>query len=202
MLRLGPGALSDVEILALVLGTGRTGQNVIASAQIVLERAGGFAGLLALSPDQLQRFPGVGPATAGRLTAAAEMWRRSSESPIAGKLQDSLAIARSVLPQLMYRSDERFLVVVADRGLRLREVVMLRQGSEHRVEIEIHDVLTVVLARGGAAFAVAHNHPGGSLQPSKADAAITTQLRVAADTVKLRFLDHIIVAGSEWTSIA
>ena len=202
MLRLGPQALSDVEVLALVLGTGRSGQNVLVSAQVLLERAGGFAGLLALSPGQLQRFSGVGVATAGRLVAAAEMWRRASESPIAGQLQDSSAIAVAVLPQLMYRSDERFLVVVADRGLRLREVVVLREGGEHRVDIEVTEVLRVVLSRGGAAFAVAHNHPGGGLHPSAADAAITTQLRAAAAAVKLRFLDHLIVAGSEWTSIA
>lgn len=202
LLRLGPEALSDAEVLALVLGSGRTGQNVVVFARKLLAHVGGFAGLLSLTPEQLLRLPGVGPATTGRLVGATEMWRRGREPSANVRLVDSASIARAVLPELVHRHSERFLVVVTDRGLRLREVVLLREGTEHRVQIEIREVLQIVLTRRGAAFAVAHNHPAGSMEPSAADVSITSELRAAAETVGLRFLDHLIVSGGDWSSIA
>ena len=199
--RLGPDALTDAEVLALVLGAGLPGRNVVDAARELLAAHGGFAGILALSASQLAQLPGIGPATIGRLVAATEMWRRASTATTLQPLADSSAIALVVLPELQHRALERFVVVVADRGLRLREVVLVREGSALRVQVEVAEVLQTVLLRGGTVFAVAHNHPGGSLQPSAADAAFTAQLRAAAVTVRLRFLDHLIVAGSEWRSL-
>lgn len=200
--RLGPTALSDRELLALVLGTGSHGRNVIAVAEDVLGRAGGFRGLLAMPSDELQQMPGVGPATAGRLAAAAEMWRRAAVPSASTKLTDSASIARVVSPLLMHRRTEQLLLLVADRALRLLGTVVIREGSEARVDVQPGEVLARVLALRGRAFAVAHNHPGGSLEPSATDTVATEQLRDASHAVGVRFLDHLIVAGADWRSIA
>lgn len=200
--RLGPNALSDRELLALVLGSGSRGRNVIATAGDILDRVGGFRGLLPMTTEELQRLPGVGPATAGRMAAAAEMWRRAAAPIALTKLSDSAAIARAALPLLMHRRTEQLLLLVADRALRLLGTIVVREGSDGRVDVDVGDVLTQVLTLRGHAFAVAHNHPGGTLEPSAADAAATKRMRAAADTVGLRFLDHLIVAGVDWRSVA
>jgi DNA repair protein RadC len=199
--RVGVGALSDAELLALVLGSGWPGQNVVSWSAVLLREADGFAGLLAMDAGQLQQLRGVGPATAGRLVAAGEMWRRANTAERASPLSDSASIAHVVLAELAHRSIERFVVVVVGRDLRVREVVSLRDGSDHTVHVDSRDVLSAVLSRSGAAFAVAHNHPGGQTEPSAADVALTTALQGAAHAVGLRFLDHILVAGTEWRSI-
>lgn len=202
LIRSGAAALSDAELLALVLGSGRPGRSVVASARMLLAQVGGFGNLVVMDAGQLQKLFGVGPATAGRLVAASEIWRRANAPTTASQLTDSAAIARVMLPELMHRQTERFLLVVADRALRVRDVVLLCEGNDHTVHVAVGDVLKAVLSRGGAAFAVAHNHPGGVLRASEADVAITERLRVAAAIVGLRFLDHIIVAGGDWRSIA
>lgn len=199
--RVGADALSDAELLALVLGSGWPGQNVVTFSAALLDATGGFASLLAMDAAQLEQLHGVGPATAGRLVAAGEMWRRANGAERASKLSDSASIAHVVIAQLAHRSIERFLVVVVTRDLRVREVVVVREGSDHSVHIDSRDVLSAVLSRNGAAFAVAHNHPGGLIDPSAADVALTKALKVAADAVGIRFLDHILVAGNEWRSI-
>ena len=200
--RLGPAALSDRELLALVLGSGSHGRNVIATAGDILDRVGGFRGLLPMTSEELQGMPGVGPATAGRMAAAAEMWRRAAVPSVSKKLSDSASIAHVALPLLMHRRTEQFLLLATDRALRLLDTVVISGGSEARADVDVSEVLTRVFTLRGHAFAVAHNHPGGSLEPSAADTAATEQLRTAAGAVGLRFLDHLIVAGADWRSIA
>jgi DNA repair protein RadC len=200
--RLGAAALADAEVLALVLGSGQHGRNVVALSQALLAQAGGFPGLALMNVDQLQNLPGIGPASASRVVAAIEMWRRSVEPSSGLLLTDSDSIAKVVLPELRHRTDERFLVVVGDRAQRFREIVRLRQGTDRMVKVESSEVVQAVFSRAGGTFALAHNHPGGSSEPSVADTAITRQIRVAARAVGLRFLDHLVVAGDEWRSIA
>lgn len=200
--RLGPSALSDRELLALVIGAGSAGCNAIETSENILSRSGGFRGLLSMTSATLQEIPGIGPATAGRLAAATEMWRRAAAPLASVKLSDSASIARIVLPMLMHRCDEQLLLLVTDRALHVLDTVVVGEGSEARVDVDASKLLTRVFTTRGHAFAIAHNHPGGSLDPSEADAAATERLRAAARVVGLRFLDHIIVAGSDWRSIA
>jgi DNA repair protein RadC len=201
LMRVGAGALTDAEILALVLGSGSSGQNVVSWSAAVLRDADGFAGLLSMDAGRLQQVRGIGPATAGRLAAVAEMWRRANGVERTSRLSDSASIADVVLAQLAHRPIEQFVVIVAGRDLRVREVVALRDGSEHAVHVDSREVLSAVLSRGGVAFAVAHNHPGGAAEPSNSDVVLTNALREAAEAVGLRFLDHILVAGADWRSI-
>lgn len=196
--RIGPAALTDEELLALVLGTGRQGRNVLATSRAVLRQTGGFSGLAAMDVARLERLPGIGPAMAGRLAATPEIWRRAGTTSAWSRLIDDDAVARIVLPELAHRATERFVVVVADRAGRPLELVSMRDGGDSQVSVEPSEVLQTVLVRAGRSFAVAHNHPGGSLEPSVADTTITRRLSAAAATIGLRFLGHILVAGAEW----
>jgi DNA repair protein RadC len=201
MRRLGVGALTDDEVLALVLGSGQPGRSVIAFARSILRRTGGFPGLATMDFARLETLAGVGPATAGKLVAIIEIWRRAGASSAWTRLVDDEAIARVVRPELLHRDGERFVVVVADRAARPLELVLLRDGGVDQVSIEPAEVLQAVLTRGGRSFAVAHNHPSGSLQPSVADIAVTRRLDQAAATIGVRFLGHILVAGEGWVQL-
>lgn len=202
MRRLGVGSLTDDEVLALVLGSGQSGRSVLALARSILARCGGYAGLATMDFARLETLPGVGPATAGRLVAIIEIWRRAGRSSAWTRLVDHSAVADVVRPELLHRDSERFVVVVADRAARPLELVLLREGGVDERSIQPADILQAVLTRGGRSFAVAHNHPSGSLEPSVADTVLTRRLDQAAATIGLRFLGHILVAGERWTALS
>jgi DNA repair protein RadC len=201
MRRLGVGTLTDDEVLALVLGSGQSGRSVLALARSVLRRTGGFPGLATMDYPRLEQLPGVGPATAGRLVAITEIWRRAGAPSAWTRLVDHEAIARVVRPELLHRDSERFVIVVADRAVRPIELVLLRDGGVDEPSVLPADVLQAVLTRGGRSFAVAHNHPSGVLDASVADIMLTRRLDQAAATLGLRFLGHILVAGEQWTAL-
>jgi DNA repair protein RadC len=201
MRRLGVGSLTDDEVLALVLGSGQTGRNVLTLARSILRRTGGFPGLATMDFARLENLPGVGPATAGRLVAIIEIWRRAGTASAWTRLVDDQAIADIVRPELLHRDSERFVVVVADRAARPLEVVLLRDGGVDDSQIQPADVLQAILTRGGRAFAVAHNHPSGVLDASVADLMLTRRLDSAAATIGIRFLGHVLVAGDRWTAL-
>ena len=201
MRRLGIGSLTDDEVLALVLGSGQTGRNVLALARSILRRTGGFPGLATMDFARLETLPGVGPATAGRLVAIIEIWRRAGASSAWTRLVDQKSIADIVRPELLHRDSERFVVVVADRAARPLEIVLMRDGGVDETTVQPAEVLQAVLTRGGRAFAVAHNHPSGVLDASVADTMLTRRLDQAAATIGLRFLGHILVAGEGWTAL-
>lgn len=201
MRRLGVGALTDDEVLALVLGSGQTGRSVLALSRAVLRRTGGFPGLATMDFARLERLPGVGPATAGRLVAITEIWRRAGASSTWTRLVDTTAVAEVVRPELLHRDSERFVVVVADRAARPLELVLMRDGGVDETTVQPADVLQAVLTRGGRSFAVAHNHPSGVLDASVADLMLTRRLDQAAATMGLRFLGHVLVAGDGWRAL-
>jgi DNA repair protein RadC len=93
------------------------------------------------------------------------------------------------------------VVAVLDRRLHVLDVISLGEGTAAHASAPVTEILRSVLARGGYAFALAHNHPGGSLEPSAADRRATEQVRAAAEACGLRFLDHLIVAGNRWRAI-
>lgn len=201
MRRLGVGSLTDDEVLALVLGSGQSGRNVLAFARSILGRTGGFPGLATMDFARLETLPGIGPATAGRLVAITEIWRRSGSPSAWTRLVDHRTIAEVVRPELFHRDSERFVVVVADRAARPIELVLLRDGGVDESSITPADILQAVLTRGGRSFAVAHNHPSGVLDASVADTVLTRRLDQAAATIGVRFLGHILVAGERWTAL-
>lgn len=200
---LGPEALSDGELLALLLGQGRRGENAVELAVRLLTEFGGVAGLAAARPEELTRRCGVGTAKAAAIVAAFQLAARARGEPESrAPLLRAGDVARAARPLFAGARVERLLVVVCDARNRPRQRVFVAQGAIDEVAVPVREILNTVLRHDGRAFAVAHNHPSGDPTPSPDDRRASSLLAVAARTVGLRFLDHVVLAGERWCRAA
>lgn len=200
LLHLGPGALSDAELVALV-AVGAQGRNQVAAGQELIVECGGLRGLASAFPEELTRSSGIDLAGAARLLAAFELAARATTSPTSRVLDSAGAIAELALPVLARERREKVVVLVTDAANRLLRVVPVATGGLDSSPMPIREVLHTVLRYDGRAFALAHNHPAGDPTPSMQDRKATAAVERAADAVGLRFLDHVVVAGSSWRSV-
>lgn len=201
LLTLGPHALSDSELLALLLGQGRPGASALEMAAELLAEHGGIAGLASARPEELSRRAGVGVAKAAAIIAAFHLGTRARNSPDAAPRLDGAAdVVRIALPLFAGARVERLLVLVCDAQNRLRQKVFVAEGAIDQVAVPVREILNTVLRHDGRAFAVVHNHPSGDPAPSFDDRRATTLLIESARTVGLRFLDHVVIAGEAWAS--
>ena len=201
LIALGPAALTDAELVAIQLGSGRRGASAIALAQSLLAEFGGVAGLARARPEELSRHLGVGPAKATRLAASFALADRVQGNPLQRTVRTSADIARVVSPLLSRARTEQVVVVVCDSQHRVCRIATVAHGGADSSPFPVREILALVLRHDGVAFAVAHNHPGGTTEPSNQDRCATTELANAAGAVGLRFLDHVIVAGDSWASV-
>ena len=203
LLERGPQALSDVELLALLLRTGTAGKPVLALAEELLA-GGGVAGLLDASRVQLQRFKGLGPAKQAELLAVAELARRALGQRLREReVMDSPQALREYLQlNLAHKSHEVFAVLFLDQQHRLLALEELFRGTLSETSVYPREVLLRALHHHSAAVVLAHNHPSGSVQPSRADLALTRHLREALALVDVRVLDHLIVGTGQCLSMA
>ncbi|MFF0542712.1 JAB domain-containing protein [Nocardia thailandica] len=200
LLALGAAALSDTELLALLLGQGTRGRSALELAAELLGAHGGLAGLAAARPEELAHRAGIGPAKAATVIAAFHLGTRSRTGAAAPRLSRPDDIARAALPLFAAARVERLLVLVCDARNRLRHRIFVAEGAIDHVAVPVREILNTVLRHDGRAFAVVHNHPSGEAEPSQDDRRATTLLRHAAHAVGLRFLDHVVVAGDTWAT--
>ena len=203
LLERGPQALSDVELLALLLRTGTAGKPVLALAEELLA-SGGVAGLLGASRAQLQRVKGLGPAKQAELLAVAELARRALGQRLREReVMDSPQALREYLQlHLAHKTHEVFAVLFLDSQHRLLALEELFRGTLGETSVYPREVLLRALHHHSAAVVLAHNHPSGSVQPSRADLALTQHLRQALALVDVRVLDHLIVGPGQCLSMA
>ncbi len=201
--RVGPEALADRELLAILLRTGSRDRNALAFAEALLVEAGGLDGLARTAPDDLVRIAGIGGAKASSVLAALELARRVARrrGPSASAVRRPADLAALVVPELSRLARERVLVVVLDGGHRPTRVVPLTSGSVDRSLLPVREVLHAVLRSDGVGFALAHNHPAGDPSPSEEDLAATRRVQAAAPLVGLRLVDRLIVADGSWLSL-
>jgi DNA repair protein RadC len=202
LFRSGARALSDRELVAILLGSGKPGQGAIDLAAVLIgDGDRGLADLARVDPHVLRLFSGIGSAKAARVAAAFELARRAGLPEEIKRISGSADVAVAAIPYLRGLSSERVVVIVCDHGGGVLRVAPLSEGGTGESLFPVADVLKIVLSVGGTRFAVAHNHPSGCLRPSDADIKVTSRLRAAAVTVGLRFLDHVIVTETEWSRI-
>jgi DNA repair protein RadC len=201
LVRLGAAALSDAELVAIQLGAGRPGESVLALAQCLLIEYDGVAGLAHAAVDELARRPGIGIAKASRLVAAFALTDRVAGPPTGSFLRSSADIAVVAAALIGRERTEHVVVIIADHQQRVRRVERVAQGGAAGSLVPVREVLSLVLRHDGMAFALAHNHPAGVIQPSQSDFAVTDRLRAGAEQLGLRFLDHVIVSGDRWCSV-
>ena len=200
----GAQALSDAELIAVILGTGTTGRLALDLAREALPRFGGLSGLLASSPDELGTIDGLGPAKSAQLQAVLELARRSLREEIRrdpalsspDKVRDYLKMT------LAHREHEVFMALFLDAQNRLLTADELFRGTLTQTSVYPREVVKRALAVNAASVIFAHNHPSGVAEPSRNDELLTASLKQALGLVDVRVLDHVIVAGSSAVSFA
>jgi DNA repair protein RadC len=204
LLARGPQALADAELLALLLRTCIQGMPVLQLAQSLLDRFGGWAGLLAAGVQDLGRVKGLGPAKRAEIAAVLEIARRSLNQQLADKpaMSDVDMVKRYVRLQLGSLGHEVFAVLFLDTQLKLIAMETLFQGSLSSTTVHPREVVKRALALGAGAAILAHNHPSGHAEPSQADELLTRQLSQALALVDVRVVDHFVVGANEVVSFA
>lgn len=205
LLARGASALGDAELLALILRTGIAGKSVLHLAQELLDEFGGLAGLLNTSADDLKRIKGLGgPAKRAELVAVLELARRAVAQRLKEREVFSTpgAVKHYLQLQLAVRSHEVFAVLFLDVQNRLLAMEELFRGTLTQTSVYPREVVLRALHHQSAAVVLAHNHPSGSVQPSRADEALTQTLKAALALVDVRVLDHVIVAPGGALSMA
>lgn len=200
---LGPGALSDAEVLALILGSGGR-DGVLSLAARVLTAVGGPAGLARASDRTLSGVSGIGPAKAAEVVAALELGRRAARALAAERPQilQPADAAALLSPRLAHLEREESVVLLMDRRHRVLREVSVGVGGIAHSPMEPREVFAAALREPGvAAVLVAHNHPSGEPTPSPDDVAVTRRLARGAELLGLEFVDHLIVASGGWTSL-
>ena len=204
LLARGPQALADAELLALLLRTGIQGTPVLQLAQGLLDRFGGWAGLLAASVQDLGKVKGLGPAKRAEIAAVLEIARRSLNQQLAEKpaMNDVDTVKTYLRLQLGGLGQEVFAVLFLDAQLKLIAMETLFHGSLSHTTVHPREVVKRALALGAGAAILAHNHPSGHAEPSRADELLTKQLAQALALVDVRVVDHFIVGAGDVVSFA
>lgn len=205
LLARGAAALSDTELLALLLRTGLAGKGVMALAQELVDRFGGLAGLLHTDARDLGKVKGLGgQAKRSQLVAVLELARRA----VAQQLRERPAFASAEAVKhylqlhLAQRGHEVFAVLFLDTHHRLIAMEELFRGTLTHANVYPREVVVRALHHAAAAVVLAHNHPSGQVQPSGADEALTQALRSALALVDVKVLDHVIVGPGQALSMA
>jgi DNA repair protein RadC len=201
---LGAAALADAELLAILLGTGRRGENVLELARTLLARVGSLVDLGHASEVELRAQPGVGRARAAVIHAALELGRRAAGArPQRGR---RLAAAADVWThyraRLALSPVEEFWALGLDVRHRLQIEICAARGSLSGVEVHPRDVFRPLIRASAAAVIFCHNHPSGDPTPSRQDIDLTSRLREVGELCGITVLDHVVVAAEGFTSLA
>jgi DNA repair protein RadC len=200
----GPEALADGELLAILLGSGRPGENVVELANTLLARLGGLRELAAARETELCGQPGVGPARAAAVSAALELGRRSvGARPRRGcRLGSAPDVWTHYRARLTVAPVEEFWLLALDVRHRLQFELCVARGSLTGVEVHPRDVFRPLIRGAAAAAIFCHNHPSGDPTPSRQDIDLTTRLREVGELCGINVLDHVVVAADGFTSLA
>jgi len=196
LLERGAPALSDAELLAILLGSGTQGRSAVDLARSLLADFGSLRKLLSADRSRWRGRPGVGPARYAALMAAVELARRHFREPLSvgSTLTAPDATRRFLVAQLRDRPYEVFCCLFLDNRHRLLAFEEIFRGTIDGASVHPREVIRQTLLHNAASLIIAHNHPSGVPEPSQADEHVTRRLREALALVDVRLLDHFIVA--------
>ncbi len=193
--KLGSGALSDTELLAMLLRSGGKGHSVITIAQQLMTEAGSLAALVRWSETDFRRLKGIGRIKALQLVTVMEVSRRvlNENGGTEPLLNRPDLVLKHFQAQILALSVEKFWVLCLNRKNRLLKQVEITSGTATSSLAHPREVFREAIRHGATAVVCVHNHPSGDPAPSAADVQVTRQMREAARTVDIELLDHVIV---------
>ncbi len=205
LLHKGPAALSNAELIAILIGSGNSKESAVAlSKRIMNEVSDNFAELARLTIPDLQRFKGIGEAKAITIAAALELGRRRGASVLNEKPQvkdskTAFILFQKELGDLNY---ENFCVLLLNRANKVLRTVKISDGGITGTVVDQRKVFKIALDNNATSIILGHNHPSGQLTPSAADIDLTKKMKAAGETLDLPVLDHIIVGDGNYYSFA
>lgn len=200
----GAASLADAELLALLLRTGMRGQGVLQLAETVLRHCGGLAGMLALDVAGLAGVKGLGPAKRAELAAVLEIARRAMGRRLEQRpVFESPQMVKDYLQlHLGGLEHEAFVVLFLDTQHRLIRHDEMFRGTLNQTSVYPRELVKRALQLNAAAVVLAHNHPSGVAEPSRADEHLTQQVQAALRLVDVKVLDHQVVGAGQVVSFA
>ena len=202
LLSQGVEALTDAELLAILLHTGTRGLSAIELAQHIITHTGSLSRLMTAPAGTLEGIRGLGPAKRSQLLAVLELSRRSYADQLKAQpvFESPQALKQFLYSHFAGQSNERFIALFLDVGHRLIASETLFEGTLTRTAVYPREVARRALAHNAAAVIFAHNHPDGKASPSPNDKKLTSELRKVLSGLEVKVLDHVIVAGSRFWS--
>lgn len=201
--RVGEGALSTAELLAIILRTGVGGENALAMASRLLSRYGGLPGLARVSLSELQSERGLGQAKTAQLKAALELGRRMLLAAPRDRfaVRSPADVAQVLMAEMAHLEQEHLRVLYLDTRNRLLGSETVYIGSLNSSHIRVGEVFREAVKRNCAAIIVAHNHPSGDPTPSPEDVEVTRQLVLAGKLLDIELLDHLVIGQQRFVSL-
>ena len=201
--KLGPQALSDAELLSILLRFGVQGENAIQVGLRLLGQFGGLLGLHKASYDELHATYGIGPAKAAQLKAAIELGRRlsletSGEFPTIHSPADAATL---VMYEMSALPREQLRVMLLNTRNQVLEIKTLYQGSLNSSTVRVGEIFKQAIIKDSAAAIIVHNHPSGDPEPSPDDVALTRGIIEAGKLLDISILDHLVIGSGRFVSL-
>lgn len=199
----GPAALSDGDLLAIILNTGLVGETVTDLSQRLLAQHGGLRGLFRLEISELAAIRGLGDAKAVRLKAALELGRRLAALSPEDRAQVTSPddVANLLQIEMAALEQEQLRVVLLDTKHRILGARTVYQGSVNQAQVRVGEVYRDAVRQNATAIVAVHNHPSGDPTPSAADVSLTVELVRAGEMLDIDLLDHLIIGQGRWLSL-
>ena len=204
LLYYGKDALSNAELLAILLRTGTREKSALELSNEVLSLTeDGLINLCECTPEELSGIPGIGEAKACQIIAAAELGRRIATYPRKQKVSvgNPQDIVQLYMEKMRYFKEEHFCALLLDTKGRVIEDVEVSVGDLNSAPVHPREVFRQAVRRSAAAVALVHNHPSGDPEPSREDLEITMQLQDTAEVLGIQLVDHIIIGDGVYTSL-
>ena len=198
LIRDGPPALSDAQLLAVIIGSGTKRRSALDIAEALIHSIGGVGGLARADLTVL----GLGAATAARIVAALELGRRALAAERDGDILDTpVAAERALAPHLAHRDREALVVALLTRKQRLIAVIPVYAGNVAGTSVRIGELFTEALRRNAAGILLAHDHPSGDPEPSADDVRTTRDVVAAGRLLGVSVVDHVIIGAGRHVSL-
>ncbi|MFK7814659.1 MAG: DNA repair protein RadC [Maribacter sp.] len=201
----GKDVLSDAELIAILIGSGSRNESAVELSKRILASVNNNLNELGrLSIKQLTEFKGIGEAKAVTIAAALEMGRRrrGEEAQKITKIQSSKSVFELLQPIMGELEHEEFWIVYLNNSNKVLHRAQLSKGGITGTLVDVRLVMKQALELSAVALILAHNHPSGTLKPSNADKQITQKLKIAAEALDIKVLDHLIITQKEYFSFA